>query len=293
MKGGIWIIILLLFIIWALIERKLLSTTKTVIRSTKLPKKLEDTGFVVLADLHDCTFGKKNLRLMKQIELLKPDFIVLAGDIINKKKPCYPSNAYLLIEALAKKYKVYYAYGNHEQRLEWYGTKAKLTTEEKELYSAWVEFKRRLSSHSVQILNNQGLRFEKNGEQLQITGVTIGPEYFTRNREMDHRYLKSLIGKSEGRLYQILIAHNPDYFEEYADWGADLIISGHLHGGMVRIPGVGGILSPQAKFFPKYQSGTYSIKDKEMIVSRGLGSHSIMPRMFNIPELVYVQLKSK
>jgi predicted MPP superfamily phosphohydrolase len=106
---------------------------------------------------------------------------------------------------------------------------------------------------------------------------------------MEYKYLPSLIGESSREDYQLLIAHNPLYIKNYAEWGADLVLSGHLHGGMMRLPGIGGVLSPQAKFFPKYDAGQYHYQKSQLIVSRGLGSHSIMPRIFNIPELVYVK----
>jgi len=104
-------------------------------------------------------------------------------------------------------------------------------------------------------------------------------------------YLERLLGKKEDNIFQLLIAHNPIYFKEYINWGADLTISGHLHGGLVRLPFLRGMLSPQVKFFPRYDAGRFEENGKEMIVSRGLGSHSIMFRLFNPPELVYIRLK--
>ncbi len=292
----IFIGIIVIMILWSLIERKLLGTTKFTISSAKLPKKLDGVSFVVLADLHDCTFGPGNIRLLRKINRLSPDFIIAAGDIINKNKPCFPGNAYYLLEQLSKKYKVFFAYGNHEQRMEAYGKEeASLTEEQAKLYTAWNQFKKRLIKLNISILDNKGLRYGTEGVWLNITGVSIGPEYFARNKvvNMEEGYLKSLVETSDKSHYQILIAHNPVYFENYVAWGADLTIAGHVHGGMVRLPGLGGVISPQAKFFPKYQAGKYAKNHKEMVVSRGLGSHSIMPRLFNIPELVFITLKSQ
>ena len=145
----------------------------------------------------------------------------------------------------------------------------------------------------VIFLDNEGITVGINTDKLRITGVSLGEEYFNfhDNTEMDRDYLTSLTGESSKNDYQLLIAHNPVYFTNYAAWGADLILAGHLHGGMVRLPGIGGLISPQARFFPKYDSGQYEHKESRMIVSRGLGSHSVMPRIFNIPELVFVRLK--
>ena len=93
--------------------------------------------------------------------------------------------------------------------------------------------------------------------------------------------------------YNILLAHNPNYFPVYARWGADLTFSGHIHGGMIRLPLVGGLLSPETLLFPKYDGGSYQIDDKTMILSRGLGRGSMGLRLFNPPEIVTVILAGK
>jgi predicted MPP superfamily phosphohydrolase len=293
--------VILLIVLWAFIEHKLLVSTKYTISSTRLPKQLDQTNFVVLADLHNNTFGKRNGRLINRINQLSPDFIIVAGDMINKKAPCYPSHASILLEQLAKSYPIYYAYGNHELRMEQYldmASEHKRSSDIKHikyLHSTWVEFKKNLSDAGVIFLKNESIFVNKNNCKLRITGISIEQKYFDRNKKlkMEDGYLEELVEASATGEYQILIAHHPFYFKSYAKWGADVILSGHVHGGMVRLPGVGGILSPQAKFFPKYQSGVYVEDSKYLVVSRGLGSHSIMPRLFNIPELVSVNLKIK
>jgi predicted MPP superfamily phosphohydrolase len=293
-SGTIIILIILSLILWAIIEQELLVITKYTVCSPKLPKQLNHTSFVVLADLHNMTFGKDNIRLVKKIEKLAPEFILVAGDLIDKKALCYPGNAYRLLESLAKKYRIYYAYGNHEQRLEQYSTE-EIPKEKQKIYDSWLEFKERLRKMKVVFLDNSSTEFVKSGKKLHITGVSIGPEYFSHSSYpvMEEGYLEKLIGDSDEENYQLLIAHNPVYFYDYSRWGADLTVSGHLHGGMVRLPGVGGVISPQVKFFPKYNSGNHTENGQEMIVSRGLGTHSHMPRLFNIPEIVQVELRCK
>jgi Predicted phosphohydrolases len=241
-------------------------------------------------------FGKKNEKLRKKINDLAPDFILVAGDIINKSEICYPSNAFSLLEELASTYKIYYAYGNHEQ-------KAELIFQDKEeaekspsgelLGKSWKEYKEQLVKRGVIFLNNESTSFEKNGEKLLITGVSIAREFFRRTDipKMEQGYLRSLLGEKNASEFRILIAHNPVYFSEYTKWGADLTVSGHLHGGLVRLPVVGGIISPQVRLFPKYSAGIFTENGKQMIVSRGLGSHSLMPRIFNRPEIVSIVLK--
>lgn len=310
MQGNhIVISIIIMIAVWALIERKLIVTTRYTITSAKYPKNVKATSFVLLADLHNQTFGKGNERLVRRIEELNPDYILVAGDMINKKNAAYPSNAYDLLEKLAKKYMIYYAYGNHEQRMEQYGDKehpyidkkadgksaGNATLDQDKLYSTWVEFKERLNSTGVMFLDNESVAVTTNSIRLSVTGVSIGTDYFERYSvpDMKTEYLKALISTDQSGEYHILIAHNPFYFPNYSEWGADLVVSGHFHGGMVRLPGIGGMISPQAKFFPKYDAGLYEDKGKQMVVSRGLGSHSIMPRLFNAPELVLIEIKSQ
>ncbi len=284
--------VILLTIVWAFIERKLLLTTKHIISSTKLPEALNNTSFVVLADLHNCTFGRNNERLIKRIKALEPDFIIVAGDMINKKELSYPSDAFTLLEELVKSYTVYYAYGNHEQRLERIGRDAvtEWTQKDRECNSTWVEYKKRLKKAKVIFLDNESIQYNLHSASLRITGVSLPDEFFRSDKELSPKDMRALVGKSSEELFQILIAHNPVHFNAYADWGADITLSGHVHGGMMRLPGIGGVISPQAKFFPKYDSGNHTKGNRHLIISRGLGSHSIMPRLFNIPEIIQVEL---
>ncbi len=288
--GHILLGLIIIILIWILIEQKLLVTTKYTVLSDKLPKAFHNTSFIVLSDLHNFRFGKDNKRLIKKIHELSPEFIIVAGDIINKQEACYPSNAYSLLNRLAVQYKIYYAYGNHEQWM-----KDLLEQSEQEsITSTWVEYKKNLKNSGVIFLDNESILIQKDGSKLRITGVSIDEKYFVHRKMpvMEEGYLKSLIGKKPEEVYELLIAHSPVYFPNYTEWGADLTVSGHTHGGLVRLPGIGGVVSPQVLMFPKYDSGNYTEKGQHMIVSRGLGSHSMMPRMFNAPEIVNVTLKN-
>ncbi len=283
--------IIILFVLWIIIEQRLLVTSKHTITTEKLSRQ-SNTSFVVLADLHNCSLGRKNTRLYKQIEALAPEFILVAGDMVNRKMAGYPQNASRLLEELAKRYPVFYAYGNHEQKLEQIGKndRTSRTREELSYYAEWMDFKARMTKAQVKFLDNESVLLKS--AQLRITGVSIEDKYFGfhASKELEASYLTSLLGESMKDCYQILIAHNPVFFDAYTQWGADLTLSGHIHGGMMRIPGIGGVLSPQARFFPKYDAGIYSHGARHMVVSRGLGSHSIMPRIFNIPELIHIRL---
>lgn len=289
-----FLIVVIILILWTQIEQRLLIIKKYFIASTKLGREFSGTSMVVLSDLHNHTFGRNNRRLLSKIDQLSPDFILVAGDMINKEQGYIPSNGYLLLQNLAKKYKVYYALGNHEQRAIWdkneYPDKENNT---EKVNSTWVEFVRCLEKSGVIFLDNKSIILPGKKNSIRILGVSIDQEFYAKGKTkvMPNGYLQQLLGSESSDAYQILLAHNPLYYKEYAEWGADLIISGHIHGGLVRLPFLGGLLSPQVRFFPKYHSGRYTRYGKEMIVSRGLGSHSIMFRLFNPPELVYIKLK--
>ena len=108
---------------------------------------------------------------------------------------------------------------------------------------------------------------------------------------MEPSYLRKLLGTPDREKFQLLIAHNPVYFDAYADWGADLVVSGHVHGGIMRLPFLGGVLSPSLTLFPKYDGGMFREHGSTMILSRGLSSHTIPIRIFNPGELIVIELK--
>ena len=103
--------------------------------------------------------------------------------------------------------------------------------------------------------------------------------------------MKKRLGKADKDAFSLLLAHNPVWFEDYAAWGADLTLSGHVHGGVVRLPFLGGVLSTSFRLFPKYDGGYFTKEGKHMIISRGLGAHTIPLRLFNPAELVVIELE--
>lgn len=112
-------------------------------------------------------------------------------------------------------------------------------------------------------------------------------------QKMKPGYLQETLPECEKEKCNILIAHNPDYFAEYAQWGADLVLSGHVHGGIMRLPLLGGVIAPSYKIFPEYDGGVFRTGSAAMLLGRGMGSHTIPLRFFNPAELYDVQLKIK
>ncbi len=240
--------------------------------------------FVMISDLHGYEFGRNNEKLYRAIEDIAPDAIICAGDMFNAKpkdgRIRYESG-YDLLSKLSDKYKIYYGNGNHEY---------KIKTFTKEYGNFYDRYRNRLSKKGIIFLENDSVNVE--GTNIRITGLDLGLEYYKKvvKKKMDSGYVEKLVGSSNKNKFQILIAHNPQYFDRYAEWGADMTVSGHVHGGIVRLPFLGGVISPAIALFPKYDGGKYEINGKTMILSRGLGTHTIHVRMFNPGEICVINV---
>ena len=255
----------------------------------KTDKIKDDMTFVLLADLHGYVYGKNNDRLIKAIDDVHPDVILCAGDMMvslgaNKKKDALKVGEELLYN-MASKYPVYAANGNHEKNLKSYT----------HIYgNLFDRYRERLKRAGVIYLEDtSALLPDRN---IRITGLDLEKEYFHKitRKKMDPGYMNRKLGEIKGTdrdKFNILIAHNPQYFPEYADWGADLTVSGHVHGGIVRLPLLGGVISPAIVLFPKYDGGKFEEKGKTMILSRGLGTHTIHVRFYNPAEVSVIKIK--
>lgn len=240
---------------------------------------------VVLADLHNKRYGRDNEKLIKAIREQKPDFIFVAGDIPTAKPGRSLEPALQFLEALVKEYPVYYGNGNHEYRMKLYpktyGDMAK-------------RYGQALGEMGIEPLVNSHVVLPECG--MAIYGLEIDREYYRRFRirKMDKDYLCHTLGQASEELYTVLLAHNPDYFPQYAAWGADLVLSGHVHGGVVRVPFFNrGVIAPSLLLFPKYDGGIFKEGESTMVISRGLGMHTIPIRLFNPAELWVVDFDSE
>ena len=249
------------------------------VKSTKVKEKF---SFVLLSDLHNKSYGRHNEKLAEAILDLKPDCAIVAGDMYTSRAGSSYEHAVELLGAISEKLPVYMANGNHEHKTDY---------DRKTFGDMYDRYRAELDSYGLKLLVNE--RVQLADRNISICGSQIGRECFQHFKRfpMPEDYLDKLVGRAEKDKFQILIAHNPDYFEEYAAWGADLVLSGHIHGGIVRFPGLGGMVSPAVKLFPKYDGGIFQIGGSTMILSRGLGTHAIPVRMWNPGELVYVTVE--
>lgn len=279
-------IILSIVIICALIclISCIIDTHRFVIREYTVtsPKVRKDIRFVLLADLHDKDYGDHNKKLIDAIDELHPDAILAAGDILNGLSGHKNDHAYELIRDLSERYPLYYGLGNHEYRLKIYP---------KTYGSMWDDYVSRLDQIGVHMMDNERIVLDDAG--IDIAAVTVDRIYYRRFEQsrMTVDVMNDYVGHADTDRFQLLIAHNPEYFESYAAWGADLTVSGHVHGGIMRLPLIGGFISPRLFSFPKYSGGEYERDGHKMIVSCGLGTHTIHVRVFNPAELSVIDIK--
>lgn len=248
------------------IHDRQLDVHRITVRHERLPEGFEGARVLHLSDLHSKTFGEMNGNLISSCEACKPDIIFFTGDLIskNENRSFFDAKLYLF-ERLTAICDVYFILGNHEQ---YNPENCKYICD-------------KLKKLGVKILKNESDFVYRNGDRIKVTGLRPSVKcYRTNNGYADllpitEEYVKSLLGECDRDEFNILLSHNPFGFEAYAKWGADLVFSGHCHGGIIRLPLLGGLLSPERRFFPKYTKGTYFYDSSKMIVSAGLGKFRV------------------
>ena len=266
-------------------ERKALSLEEVSVETDKITR---DWTFVFLSDLHENTFGRDNERLLAAIDAVKPDAVLSGGDlIVTKKGRAKTAVSEALLARLAARYPVYCGNGNHENRMVW---------TRKEYGGNYERYIGRLKEMGIICLSDQSAVLKK---EVRISAVNLDPCFYKKANSgklssMEPEYVEKKLGPAAGKdCFQILLAHSPLFFDAYRKWGADLTLSGHFHGGTIRIPGLGGVMTPQYQFFLPVCAGTHEREGRYMAVSRGLGTHSINIRLNNRPQLLAIRLKRK
>ena len=266
------------------IENRRLCITRYHIKDPLIPKSFDGFRIVQLTDMHNTTFGEDNCRLIDAVTSLKPDIIVITGDMLVGIQNTDVSIAADTMNRLATISPVYFSMGNHELRISRYI----------DIYGdMWKRFLDELSP-DIHILFDKTETVENNGDKIYLHGLNLTPKLYTRLKDvhMPKKHLKKRFGICPHNEYHIFLAHNPDYFIDYANWGANLTFSGHVHGGIMQVPFIGGVISPKLKLFPEYDKGLFENSGKYMILSGGLGNHTIKFRINNLPEIVLVTLEN-
>ncbi|KMN43377.1 phosphoesterase [Bacillus cereus] len=260
--------------IFLYLQNNLISVSEIKTTSSKIPSSFKGYKILQLSDLHNKKFGDNQDVLIKKVKSIKPDIITITGDLIDSKS--YDAEVSLqVIRELVKEYPVYFVTGNHEK---WSG---KYSSLEKEL-----------KKNHVTVLRNEHINIQKDGQEIYLLGID-DPE-FTSGNHNEGSIVKNEIVKAKNEVnpdgYKVLLSHRPEFLNVYADEKIDLVLSGHAHGGQVRLPFIGGLVAPNQGILPKYTAGLYMKQNTSMIVSRGLGNSIIPQRIFNRPEIVVVQL---
>ena len=253
------------------------------IQSEKI-KEYTEIKIAFLSDQHGLEFGEGNCDLFDAIVRENPDIILIAGDMVVRSDLRTFSKAAEFLKKLAQRFRVYYALGNHEYKI----------MTDMEQCEHYAIYEKQLVTEGICILHNQKLGTRINGNDLVIYGLEIPIQYYKKpfSPYLETQEMKTLLGRCSSEEFSILLAHNPKYGKTYMEWGADLTLSGHYHGGILRFSENCGLSCPQYLLFPPYCCGKFEEDGHHMIVTAGLGEHTIPLRIHNPRELIMITLKN-
>lgn len=270
-KLGIFLLLLIVYIYWG---THALEVNHVNIANERIPAVFNGYKIVQLSDLHNKDFGPD---LIRKVAEQRPNLIAVTGDLIDSNSQDY-ATALTAMEGLLEIAPVYYVTGNHE------ASNFKLSDE------LDVE----LDSLGVKLMDNRLENLEKDGATIQIVGLE-DPNFINSALSFEDKYarLQRVLNKmATDEFYQILLSHRPEAMDSYTAEAIDLVLSGHAHGGQIRLPIIGAVFAPGQGFFPKYSNGLYSQSETTMLVNRGLGNSGIPFRFMNRPEIVVVTLEN-
>lgn len=225
---------------------------------------------VMLSDVHLREYGEKNSKLISRIKTLDPDIIAVAGDLTIVDNPEHRP-AIDLLNNLSDIAPVYYSYGNHEYTEILFNEDSKLGSE--------------LANTKAVVLNKNYETIEINGAKINVGGFCVGPQ------DINYQHEKFLDEFCDLDGFNLLLCHHVECFESAMnDYPVDLALTGHAHGGQVILPKIGALYSPDQGLLPKLTSGLKNLCGSEVVISRGLGNSSIVPRYNNDPELVVIDI---
>ncbi|HPX31928.1 MAG TPA: metallophosphoesterase [Erysipelotrichaceae bacterium] len=260
------IVLIIAFLVYAIYQNKNVGITFYEFFSDKVEK---EKRIVHLSDIHNDLFGKNNIRLIELIKSVNPDYIFLTGDLLDSRRTNV-YRCYYLIEKIIKIAPIYFVTGNHESRKTFY-----------------PKFKEKLIELGVIVLDNRKIKLE----EINLVGIDDPGFKAKPNETVYRKIIDEQLKEIELEDFNVLLAHRPQYFDIYAKYDFDFVFTGHAHGGQIRLPYIGGLLSPQQGILPKYTIGIYESNNTKMVVSRGLGNSQFPLRVFNNPEIVVVDIK--
>lgn len=269
----IFILIIVILVISNYISCNTIEISNYTINSAKLPNEFKNFKILQLSDMHNKYYGEKQNKLINKIEEVNPNIVVITGDMVNSRDTSY-TNFFEVIENISNKYPIYYVLGNHEEDLS------------SENLSKIIK---KLEENNVKVLNNEMQNITIGNNSINIYGLSKQlkvKDDIIQNKEVMDKLLNNIDKQS----FNILLIHNPLYFKEYEKYDIDLILSGHVHGGIIRLPVLGAMLSPNVSFFPEYNKGEYVINNSKLIVSAGIGIGRMPIRIFNNLDIPVITL---
>lgn len=276
MKKFFLIIIIILSVLYLYCENNNLQINNYSITNNNFPVEFNNYKIVQISDFHNTKSKRLAKDLVKEIKNQKPDIIVLTGDLIDANKE-HMDISIDFIKEINNTAPIYFVTGNHEASINDYS-----------------ELKNKLEENNVTILDNESQVIKKKSSEINIIGIsdpTMKHSHYETDENIIEFELDSIDYNKDN--YTILLSHRPELFEIYVDNDINLVLTGHAHGGQIRIPFIGGLIAPNQGLFPKYTNGKIEQDDTTMIVSRGIGN-SILPfRINNRPELVLITLSSE
>lgn len=250
-----------------------LGVTRLEIGLESLPEGFDGFRIVQLSDLHGSSFGEGNARLIEKVRAEEPELIALTGDFLDEGKTERElPELEALVRELAAIAPVYFVSGNHD----WASGEA---------YTLFET----LGSAGAVCLRNEHLRLERGGDSIVLAGVDDpnGPAEMPEPDEF-----VAQLRKEAPEDFVLLLAHRAYWAERYPELDVDLILCGHTHGGIVRLPFVGGLAASNMGLFPEYDAGLFELPGYTLFISRGLGNSVPLPRFLNTPEIVSITLRS-
>ena len=268
----------LLFLALAVLAALFLRWDNTALQTTyfdpvfaDLPEGFDGCRIAVLSDLHGAEFGENNQELFTAVAQESPDYIVYLGDLEDHYRGPAAGYAETVAVGLTTIAPTYYVTGNHEWGI-----------------GDVPALKETLAAHGVSALSNQFVPLERNGDIIVLAGIDDPNGYADQKTP---EALAAEVYAAYGDPFWVLLAHRNDRFaEQYSLLGADLVLSGHGHGGIIRLPFTDGLLSTDRTFFPSYTAGLYEENGSCLFVTRGLGNSGPTFRLFNRPEVAVVTL---
>ncbi len=236
-----------------------------------LPAAFDGFRVVSLTDIHAAEFGEGNGRLIKAVSGAEPDIICVVGDLIDGEGE--GDIVCNLMQKLVRIAPVYYVTGNHE----WDSGQL-------------PQLREILAECGVTMLENKYVTIERDGEEIILAGAEDPNGYADQKTPEE---LAEEIRRDRGDGYIMFMYHRNNRLEEFSRLGVDTVLSGHAHGGIVRLPFTDGLVGPNREIFPSYTSGVYSMGATDMVVSRGLGNHTGFPRFLNNPHIPVIILRTK